>query len=165
MEQEQFKREIVPLRTQLMSYAIRMLEDSNDAEDIIQEVFMKLWYIRESLCQYNSIPAFSMTMTKHLCINKLRTRKKVYTELNDTTLINDNPSPHYQLEQRDNLDKVMKIIDKLPDLQQTILRMKHIEGLEIEEISELTGSSHEAIRVNLSRARKKVREMFFKIES
>ncbi len=164
MEQEQFKKEILPLRAQLLGYATRIVEDSNDAEDIIQEVFLKLWYLRESLDQYNSVPAFSMTMTKHLCLNKLRTNKKIHTQLNDVTLMNENPSPYYELEQKDNVGHVMRIIDKLPDLQQAILRMRHVDGLDVNEISELTGSTHEAIRVNLSRARKRVKELFFKMQ-
>ena len=54
-------------------------------------------------------------------------------------------------------------MEQLPGLQQTILRMKHVDGFEVKEIAELTGSSPEAVRVNLSRARKKVKELFLKM--
>jgi len=59
----------------------------------------------------------------------------------------------------------MRIIDQLPEIQQNILRMKHIDGFEIEEIVGITGSKPEAVRMNLSRARKKVRDVFFKIQN
>ena len=75
------------------------------------------------------------------------------------------PTRDSQLEQKDSVAHVMQIIDRLPDLQQSILRMKHIDGFEIDEIAEITGSRPESVRMNLSRARKKVKEMFFKIQT
>ena len=56
--------------------------------------------------------------------------------------------------------EVLRVISTLPNLQQAVLRMKHIEGFEVEEIARLTGSTPIAVRTNLSRARKKVREQF-----
>ena len=49
MEQEQFKKEILPLREKLFLYARRLLDNPEDAEDIMQEVFLKLWYMRGEL--------------------------------------------------------------------------------------------------------------------
>ena len=54
------------------------------------------------------------------------------------------------------------LISKLPSLQQTIIRMKDVEGYELAEIAEITGTQVEAVRVNLSRARKKIREQLMK---
>jgi RNA polymerase sigma-70 factor (ECF subfamily) len=164
MEQEQFKEEILPLRGQLLGYAQRLLDDKNDAEDIIQEVFLKLWYMRNELPQYNSVSALSVKITKHLCLNRLKTNQRQRDDLDELDLTDKSLSPDYQLEQKDQVEQVLHIIDQLPGLQQTILRMKHLEGFEIEEIAEITGSNAEAVRMNLSRARKKVRALFFKME-
>jgi RNA polymerase sigma-70 factor (ECF subfamily) len=161
MEQEKFKQEVIPLRKQLFSYAQRLLDNVDDAEDIVQEVFLKLWLMRGELEQYNSIPAFSMQMTKHLCLNRLKVSQRQQEELNEFTLISDAETPYILLEQKDSVEHVMRIIDQLPALQQTILRMKHVDGFEVEEIAELTGSNPEAVRMNLSRARKKVKDRFF----
>ena len=60
----------------------------------------------------------------------------------------------------EKMQELMKLIHALPDLQQAVLRMKHIEGFEVEEIARLTGSTPIAVRTNLSRARKRVREQF-----
>jgi len=162
MEQTQFKKEILPLRERLILYAERMLDNKNDAEDIIQEVFLKLWLMRDELKNYISVNALSLTMTKHLCLNRLKVNQREWEDLDGLVLADENLSPVEQLEQKDSLEQVMRIIDRLPNLQQAVLRMKHIEGLEIEEIAALTGSAPDAIRVNLSRARKKVKEIFFK---
>jgi len=153
------------LREQLFFYAQRLLEDIEDAEDIIQEVFLKLWYMRNDLRSYNSVPALSVQITKRLCINRIKVRRRRYEGLEATTLTSDMPTPEVELEQKDNLNQVMRIIDRLPGLQQTILRMRHIDGFEVEEIAELTGSKPEAIRMNLSRARKKIKEQFFSMQT
>lgn len=165
MDQKQFKREVLPLREELLFYAQRMLADKDESEDIIQEVFLKLWYMREELNHYNNVAALSMTITKHLCLNRLKVRQRTYEDVEDVTLISETPTPHYQLEQKDNLANVLRIIDRLPDLQQTVLRMKHIDGYEVEEIASLTGSTPDAVRMNLSRARRRVKEIFFKMQN
>lgn len=162
MEQEQFKKEVVSLRPKLLSYARHILENEDDAEDIIQEVFFKLWSIRNDLGQYNSLSALSMTITKNLSINYLKVRQKNRNTPLEVGFIDENLSPHVGLEQRDEAEKVMKIIDRLPGLQQAIIKMKHVEGLETQEIADLTGCTNEAIRVNLSRARKRIKDLFLK---
>ena len=162
MEQAQFKKEVLPLRERLMLYAERLLENKSDAEDIIQEVFLKLWRMRGDLGNYVSIDALSVTMTKHLCLNRLKVNQRKQEDLEGLVLIDNNLSPAEQLEQKDSITQVERIIDQLPGLQQAVLRMKHIDGMEIDEIAALTGSSSEAIRMNLSRARRKVKEIFFK---
>jgi RNA polymerase sigma-70 factor (ECF subfamily) len=165
MVQEQFKREVLPLRNQLLSYARRLLGDVAEAEDIIQEVYMKLWYMRSELQSYNSIKALSVHITKNLCLNRIKLRRdRVEEGLDGLVVLNEEPEPDIALEQKDHLEHVLRIMDGLPGLQQTVLRMKHLEGLEVEEIAELTGSSPEAVRMNLSRARKKVKEQFFKMQ-
>jgi len=165
MEQAQFKQEVLPLREQLVVYAERLLENKSDAEDIIQDVFFKLWHMRDKLGNYISIYALSVTITKHLCLNRLKVNQRELEDLNGLVLIDKNLSPDGLLEQKDNVAYVMRIIDQLPESQRAILRMKHIDELEINEIAALTGSAPEAIRMNLSRARKKVKELFFKKNS
>jgi RNA polymerase sigma-70 factor (ECF subfamily) len=165
MEQEQFKQEVLPLRAQLIFYARRLLDDPEDAEDVIQEVFLKLWYMRDGLGDYNSVPALSVQITKRLCLNLIKGRQRRRESFEAPDPVSDLPAPDAVTEQKDNVAQVMRIIDRLPALQQTILRMRHIDGMEVEDIAGLTGSTPEAVRMNLSRARKKVKEMFFKMQS
>ncbi|GHT65867.1 DNA-directed RNA polymerase sigma-70 factor [Bacteroidia bacterium] len=157
MEQEQFKKEILPLRDRLLSYAQRLLGNKDDAEDVIQEVLFKLWYMRNELDRYDHIPALALTITKHLSLNQLKKNEREYESL-DENIEAGSLSPYTGLEQKDELEQLLKIVSRLPDLQQSVLRMKHIDGLETDEIAALTGSSPEAVRMNLSRARKKVRD-------
>ncbi len=164
MDQKRFKQEVLPLRGQMLIYARRFFDNNEDAEDVVQELFMKLWYMRNELSNYNNLAALSNTIVKNLSINKLKILKRETGELDSLQMTDEETSLHHQLEMRDQLSHVMKIMSQLPDLQQSILRMKHIDGYEIEEIAELTGSTPEAIRMNLSRGRRKVKELFFNLE-
>jgi DNA-directed RNA polymerase specialized sigma24 family protein len=76
MEQEQFKKEILPLREKLFLYARRLLDNPEDAEDVMQEVFLKLWYMRGELDYYNNVMALSVQITKHLCLNRMKVRER-----------------------------------------------------------------------------------------
>ena len=163
MESNQFKSEILPLREQLFKYAQRLLNDVEEAEDAIQDVFLKLWHMREELEKYDNLAAFVTQVTKNYCLNRLKIMERT-AELPDFPIPDTENTPYIQLEQKDKLGHVMKIIDRLPTLQQMILRMKHVDGYEVEEIAEIIGSSPDAIRMNLSRARRKVKEIFLKTE-
>ena len=164
MEQEQFKREVLSLRKQLLLYARSFFENQEDAEDVVQEVLMKLWYMRKELHQYDNVSALSIQITKHLCLNRVKAVQRKTVSLEHCSIESELPSPYSQLEQKDEVSHVLKIIDRLPKLQQDVLRMRHIDGLGIEEIAGITGSKPEAVRMNLSRARKKVKELFLKIQ-
>jgi len=155
--------EVLPLREQLLLYARSFLNHPEDAEDVIQEVMMKLWFMRKELQQYDSVTALSVQMTKRLCLNRIKVLERKMDPLGGFDFESDLPSPETQLEQKDQVSHVLKIIDQLPELQQAILRMRHVEGLEMDEIAEITGSKPEAVRMNLSRARKKVKELFLKM--
>ena len=84
MEQEQFKKEILPLREKLFLYARRLLDNPEDAEDIMQEVFLKLWYMRGELDYYNNVMALSVQITKHLCLNRMKVRERTEGEANNS---------------------------------------------------------------------------------
>lgn len=165
MDKEFFTETFLPLRGKLIGYAMRFMNSKADAEDIVQEVFAKLWTVREDLWRYKNVSALSFKITKNLCINRLRQERLKRNYCERATAEDEELSPYASVEQRDAVDNIIKIIDRLPDLQQSILRMRYIDGLEVEEIAELIGSKPEAIWMNLSRARKKVKELFNKIEN
>ncbi|MDR0699125.1 MAG: sigma-70 family RNA polymerase sigma factor [Tannerella sp.] len=164
MNPEQFKEKVLPLRGQLLSYAKRLLDDSADAEDVVQDVYLKLWYMRVELDNYRNIPALSVQITKNLCLNKIKNSRRTHESLDGLAMESRLLPPDTQLEEKDSVAYLMRIIDRLPENQRTVLRMKHVDGFEVEEIASITGSAPEAIRMNLSRARKKIREIFFNME-
>lgn len=163
MEFETFKITVLPLREKLLNVSRRITEDRVDAEDIVQESLLKLWLMRSELDRYASVEAFAVQMVKNLSIDHLRARHLESFPLERLSLDSGGRSPDEQLEQEDAVAYVRVLISRLPSLQQTIIRMKDIEGYELQEIADITDTQVEAVRVNLSRARKKIREQFLQL--
>lgn len=162
MELNVFKTTVLPLRSKLLAYARRLSAEKEDAEDAVQEVLLRLWNNRQELERYQSIEAFAMTLTHNVCMDLHRKRKDTLTidNLPDTLF---DTTPERLLELKDEVKLIRAIIDSLPNLQRIIMRMKDVEGYETEEIVQITGCNAEAIRSNLSRARKRVRDVYLKI--
>ena len=93
---------------------------------------------------------------------KLKLKKETET-IDNHYAVAARDNPHLQLERKNTEQTLKHIIGTLPQLQQQIITMKDVEEYEIDEIAEITGTSAEAVRVNLSRARKKVREEYIKL--
>ena len=164
MELNQFKITVVPLRGKLLNYARKLTDDSSDAEDVVQEVMLKLWNIRQKLEECNSIEALAVRITHNLCMDMWRSKRTDQVSLDQVPVVSQTVNPERVLEGNDEIRLMREIISSLPTLQQTIIRMKDIEEYETEEIAQITGCSSESIRSNLSRARKKVRDIYLKIK-
>ena len=164
MELNQFKITVVPLRGKLLNYARKLTDDSSDAEDVVQEVMLKLWNIRQKLEEYNSIEALAVRITHNLCMDMWRSKRIDQVSLDQVPVVSQTVNPERVLEGNDEIRLMREIISSLPTLQQTIIRMKDIEEYETEEIAQITGCSSESIRINLSRERKKVRDIYLKIK-
>jgi RNA polymerase sigma factor, sigma-70 family len=162
MEINWFKSEIVSLRQKLYSYALKITGDEEDAEDIVQETFLKLWNHREKLKTTGNPEGFAMQTCKNTCIDALRLKKN-RVDADDFHLGAENFTPYTYSEQKNAVDLVRQIIEQLPGLQRTIIKMRDLEDYELENIAEITGTHVSAVTVNLSRARKKVRDEFMRI--
>lgn len=161
MEQKEFETEVARIRPHLHHEAMRYVSDAADAEDITQEVVLKLWSMHEQLDQYRSIEALAMVMTRRMSLNRLRKPTIPLTETANASVATD-ATPEALLIGQEYEDQVARLMQALPDKQQTILRMKHVEGMEVADIARLTGSSPEAVRQNLSRARRSILRHFVK---
>jgi RNA polymerase sigma-70 factor (ECF subfamily) len=157
-----FKTNVLPVRGKLYHVAMKILGNEHDAEDVVQESMLKLWLMRQHLSGYKSIEAYAVQMTKNISLNKIRARKPVtenwFDDVPETAR-----KPDQQAEEKDSVEMVSRIIENLPDMQKMIIQLRDIEGYQPEEIAEITGCEIATVRVNLSRARKKVKEIFFRI--
>jgi RNA polymerase sigma factor, sigma-70 family len=159
-----FKSEIVSLRQKLYLYAFKITGNEEEAEDVVQETFLKLWRHRKQLVTLKNPEGFTMQTCKNTCIDKIRQRKD-RVDADDFHLNANHYTPYTYSEQRNAADLIRQIIDALPGLQKTIIQMRDIEDYELEEIAEITGTQISSVTVNLSRARKKVRDEFIRINN
>lgn len=135
----------------MMNVARRYLAD-DDAEDTVQDALLRLWQMVDKLRM--PLDGLASVLVRNLCVDKERRRHRTLalTEAGD-----------YEDNGRDErIERMMGIIESLPSLQQTILRLRHMEGMEMKDIAEIIGSSEVALRKALSRARQAVRQQYMK---
>jgi RNA polymerase sigma-70 factor (ECF subfamily) len=168
MELETFKITVIPLREKLLAYTLILAKGKIDAEDIVQDVLLKLWSIREKLDEYQSVEALAFTVTKNKTLDELkrcRAERIDNVESVGLKMFHTVQNPGSIAEQRDTAEHIKRLIAALPSLQQTVIRMKDVEGYELAEIAEITGTQIETVRVNLSRARKRIREQLIRLHN
>jgi RNA polymerase sigma factor (sigma-70 family) len=164
MNPEEFKIQVLPLKNKLFRLSFRMLGRVDEAEDSVQDAMVKLWTRRDELKNYSSVEAFAVTITKNLCLDRIRSKAFRTERLSERQTLSLSQDPGDNLEKDDYTGFIRKIIENLPDQQKAIMHMRDIEGLEFEQIAEVMELNINAIRVNLSRARKKVRDTILKIQ-
>lgn len=161
MKAQDFEKEILALQDKVFRFAKRILKFSIEAEDISQEVFLKLWKKRSTLGKYKSIEALAMTMTKNSCFDQLKSSKRKTVELTQDTIVSHH-SPLQHTELADSMELVNRIIDRLPEQQRMIVQLRDIEGYDFQEITAIMDISTNTARVTLSRARKSIKEQLTK---
>jgi RNA polymerase sigma factor (sigma-70 family) len=166
MSRPDFDNLIQQLSRKLYGFAFRILRSQVDAEDVVQEVFIRLWKMGPKLDEYKSIDALATTMTRNYCIDLIRKQKHIYAE--DITR-NDyqesaSPSPHDAMENSETGAILKRIIADLPELYRIVITMRDIDGDSYEEIAKRTDQNINTLRVTLSRARKIIRDEFNKYQ-
>lgn len=161
MHSEEFKKVLLPLWPSLYRFAQSLLNDKQEAEDCVQEIFLKLWSRKDSLDSIENVKAFSMQMTRNLCLDKIKARKRVVLDIT-RQVIGSGVDLQRQLEDKDLVDRIEAIMQQLPEQQRSLIHLRNIEGIEMKEIAEITGLSVEHARVTLSRARMAIRELYQK---
>lgn len=166
MTRLEFNNHILQLGRKLYLVAYRFLKSQEEAEDAVQEVFIRLWNRKDQLEQYDSIEALAVTTTKNYCIDQLRKTRTIPLEgVADNRLMHsDRETPDILMERNESVSIMQTIIDNLPDTYRDIVIKKEIDGLSYEEISQITRQNINTLRVNLSRARNMIRDEFKKIK-
>ena len=154
MTTEVFQQQAGELRKQLVSIAHKYMGNTDEAEDIAQDAMVKLWLMREQLTL--PIAGMASIVTRNLCIDALRKKHQTIdiAQLPDEADFSDDG---------EQIEQLMKVIDSLPSTQRTILRMRHLQGMEMREIALVLGSTEVSVRKTLSRARKVVRNRLIAI--
>jgi RNA polymerase sigma-70 factor (ECF subfamily) len=163
MNQNEFMHLVAPFQSKLFRLAKRLLISVEEAEDAAQEVLVKLWKKKTDLYQYNSVEALAMTMTKNFCLDQLKSKRAQNLQIVHSNYAENNSGLQKNIEDKDSLSWVEKIVNQLPEKQKIIIQLRDIEQLEYDEIAKITEMNQTAVRVALSRARKTIRENMTKM--
>lgn len=164
MKSSEFKLLVLPYSSRLYKVAFRLLGNREEAEDAVQEVFLKLWKMKSELPNYKSIEALAVKVTRNHCLDILRKRKskRLIDEEKREGEYLERKDPEKLLEQKERIQLINRLINSLSEPQRSLVYFRHIEGKEYHEIAELTNMTENSIRVSISRARKQLKEMLQK---
>lgn len=165
MQEISFRNDILPLKDKLFRLALRITLDRAEAEDIVQDTMIKVWNKRDEWSQFESVEAYCLTVAKNLAIDRSQKKEAQNVELTpEMENANDVNSPHESLIHDEKMALIHRLVNELPEKQKLIMQLRDIEGESYKEIATLLNLTEEQVKVNLFRARQKVKQRYFEID-
>lgn len=152
MTKDEFEISFHRLRPMLIAEATKYMGDIGDAEDMVQDALLKLWQMCDQL--KSPVDGLARVLVRNICLDSIRRRKPREGIESLPPAVGSN-----EKEEHERIERMMAIVENLPDVPQTILRLRHMEGMEMKDIARLLHMEEVAVRKALSRARQAVREM------
>lgn len=161
MTQETFKNTIFTLKDEMYRFAKRFVMSSDEAEDVVQDLMIKFWQKKEELSQFGNIKSYALKSVKNECLNRLK-HHDVKLGFADLQL---HRSELYNMDVNNLKEHIIGFINKLPEKQKMVIHLKDVEEYDVSEISEVLEMEENTVRVNLMRARQKVKEQISQLMS
>ena len=133
MKKSAFELQARTWREKVLSISRHYGADKDEAEDIAQDVMLRLWQMHDELERYQSIEAIVTLMAKHLLRN--RQRRRSTETLDAAIIISLDTSPHEERVMKDNEEWMTAKLHQLPTTQRTLLYMRQVERRSHEEIA------------------------------
>ena len=153
-----FREDILPLKDKLFRLALRITFDRAEAEDIVQDTLIRVWNKREEWQQMDSIEAYCLTIARNLAIDRSQKMESQNLELTpETQEMPDAKMPDQLMEQNEQLSIIHRLINELPEKQRSILQLRDVEGESGKVMGVMLGMTEEQVKVNLFRARQRIR--------
>lgn len=166
-KESDFLAELLPLKHKLFRLALRVTQNREEAEDVVEDVMVKAWESRADWTKLQSLEAFCMTMCRNLALDRLALHERRNSSLDDSHLQAPDiqRSPHEQLERDERMRVVRQLIEQLPEKQRTALHLRDVEGKSTEEVAVLLHTTEANVKVLVHRARQFIKAAYLKIEN
>jgi RNA polymerase sigma factor (sigma-70 family) len=167
MNLEAFENRVLSVKNKLFRFAFRFLGNEEEAKDIVQEVFIRVWNGRDQMDQVQNWEAWCMRITKNLSLDRIRvlTRKQTQPIEERHHIHHKALTPHESTEVNESMQKITQMIAALPEKQRQVIHLRDVEGYSYQEICEILELDMNQVKVNLFRARNAVREKMTKIDA
>lgn len=161
MNAEEFKRQFLPYNKVLYRVAFHLTGNAQDAEDLLQDLFLRLWTKRNELQPPKNLEAYLVTMIRNLFYEQRRIRRvDLSVPLDQAGEPPGEDDISRKMEVEEEATKMEDIIHNLPDKEQKVVRLHIIEDRTYEEIEHDTGLSNANIRKLMSRAKERIRQIW-----
>ena len=161
MTHEKFRETVFVLKDEMYRFAKRFVMSSDEAEDVVQDLMVKFWQKKDDLQSFGNLKSYVLKSVKNECLNRLK-HHDVKIGFADLQI---HRSELYQMEVNNMKEHIVKFINELPEKQKMVIHLKDVEEYEVSEIAEILEMEENAIRVNLMRARQKVKDQISKLMS
>ena len=163
MEKQEFKDIWLPLSDGFYRVAYSILGSESDARDALQDLYIKLWNLKDSQVRIQSPAAYGARILRNICIDRIRSRNVRKGDADADRLAEsgfDEPAVYSAdriVMDREMLVRLSRAMDGLPETQRTVVEMRYFSQMSYSEISGRTGISAINVRVLVSRAKKTLR--------
>ena len=164
MNAEEFKQRFMPYHRMLYRVAFGLTGNVLDAEDLLQDTFMRMWQKRELLTSEHVNEAYLIIMMRNLHLDRLRVKTPdTSIPLDSVCMPSDQNRPDDRAERRNEAFLMKKLIEHLPQTERNIITMYLLEELSYEEMEACTGMKQGNLRQIVLRTRNKLKDQFKKI--
>lgn len=153
-----FKEHIWPLRDKMFRLAHRITLSQEEAEDVVQDTMERLWRERDSFSLINSIEAWTLRLVRNLSLDRLKRSGRNTVALDAERDAAPVAGTDQQVEMEEKMRIVREAMDRLPEIQRSIMQLRDIEGKTYTEIAEILQISESQVKVYLHRGREKVKK-------
>lgn len=161
MDAREFKQRFLPHHRLLYRVAYQLTGNAQDAEDLLQDLYLKLWQKRDDLPDEAMKEAYLVTTIRNLFIDQRRLKHlDASAELKNEDEPPDERSLDRQIDAKDEAQQMEGLIDQLPERDAKIIQMHLMEDRSYEEIERDTGLSQGNIRIIVMRTKKKLKQQF-----
>ena len=155
-----FKTTFLPMSTMMYRTAYSLLGNPQDAEDAVQEAFIRLWQKRDNLPVDEDLASYSQMLVRNLCIDKLRRGRLAEADMMaEDVRVADEQSASAKVENEEAVAQVEQAIQTLPENQQRVAELHLMHERSLSEIEQETGFSAVNVRVLWSRGKKKLQQL------
>jgi RNA polymerase sigma-70 factor (ECF subfamily) len=163
MNSDIFNQSVLPLKDKLYRLALSIVKDRTEAEDIVQDVFLKIWSKQDEWELIDNVEAYCYRSIKNLSFDRLesmaaRSAEKYNAEMDNMMFI-DAKNPHTAFVEKEQIDIIFRCVEKLSENQRMVFQLREIEGMSYKDIAKSLDISEELVKVSLFRARRKIKEL------
>lgn len=164
MKNDKFHQSIIPIKDKLYRLALSIVRDEKEAEDIVQDILIKLWQRNDELELIDNLEAYCYRSTRNLSLDRLAFRNSrrvnIVDKENEDRFFVDNQSPDKIYMYNEHVTLLYDYISQLSESYQMVLHLRETENMSYKEIATIMEISEDQVKINLFRARKKIKDQF-----
>lgn len=158
MNASEFKERFLPMHRKLYKEAYLLLGNEDDAKDMVQDAYMKMWTRRDTLAKVDNPGAYCASLVRNMCLDRHRAASIDIIDKPPEELSVAAPADaSLAIERSETRQMLSRCLARLPARQQQVVRLRDVGGCSMQEIEQATGLSAVNIRTLLCRSRKTLR--------